>query len=99
LLPRAITTSLASLADLEVIGKQFSQPLSSPGRRGKAKAMTAVARSILIIIWHLLSNPDARYTHLGYGYHQGRLDTDRKLRNHIRQTQALGSDVTITKAA
>jgi transposase len=68
-------------------------------RRGKAKAMTAVARSILIIIWHLLSNPEARYTDLGYGYHQARLDTDRKLRNHIRQIQALGFDVTITKAA
>jgi hypothetical protein len=27
------------------------------------------------------------------------LDTDRKLRNHIRQIQALGFAVTITKAA
>jgi transposase len=68
-------------------------------RRGKAKAMTAVARSILVIIWQLLSNPQARYTDLGYGYYQARLDTDRKLRNHIRQIQALGFDITITKAA
>jgi transposase len=68
-------------------------------RRGKAKAMTAVARSILVIIWHLLANPETRYADLGYGYYQGRLDTDRKLRNHIRQIQALGFDITITKAA
>ena len=34
-------------------------------RRGKAKAQVAVARSILIIIWHLLSDPAARYTDLG----------------------------------
>ena len=37
-------------------------------RRGKAKAMNAVARSILVIIWHLLKDPENRYTDLGYGY-------------------------------
>ena len=67
-------------------------------RRGKAKAQVAVARSILVIIWHLLSDPAARYTDLGVGYYQARTDTDRKIRNHIRQIQALGFEVTITKA-
>ena len=66
-------------------------------RRGKAKAQVAVARSILVIIWHLLRNPEARYTDLGPGYYQARLDIGRKLRNHIRQIQALGFDVTIAK--
>ena len=61
-------------------------------RRGKAKAKVAVARSILIIIWHLLAD-------LGARYYQARTDTDRKIRNHIRQLQALGLNVTITKAA
>jgi transposase len=68
-------------------------------RRGKAKAQVAVARSILIIIWHLLKDPGARFTDLGPGYYQARTDTDRKLRNHIRQIQALGFTVTVTKAA
>jgi len=68
-------------------------------RRGKAKAQVAVARSILVIVWHLLKDPTARYTELGHGYYQGRLDTDRRLKNHIRQIQALGFDVTITKTA
>jgi transposase len=68
-------------------------------RRGKAKAQVAVARSILVIIWHLLADPAARYTDLGYGYHQARTNADRKLRNHIRQIQALGFTVTLTKAA
>jgi transposase len=68
-------------------------------RRGKAKAQVAVARSILVIIWHLLKDPAARYTELGHGYYQGRLDTDRRLKNHIRQIQALGFTVSITKAA
>jgi transposase len=68
-------------------------------RRGKTRAQVAVARSILVIIWHLLADPRARYTDLGPGYYQARLDTDRKLRNHIRQIQALGFDITITRAA
>jgi transposase len=68
-------------------------------RRGPAKAQVAVARSILVIIWHLLADPAARYTDLGYGYYQARTDVDRKLRNHIRQIQALGFTVTLTKGA
>jgi transposase len=66
-------------------------------RRGTARAQVATARSILVIIWHLLADPAARYTDLGPGYHAARTDTDRKIRNHIRQLQALGFDVTITK--
>ncbi len=68
-------------------------------RRGKAKAQVAVARSILVIIWHLLKNPEARFTDLGYGYYQARLDKDKKIKNHIRQIEALGFTVTITSAA
>jgi transposase len=68
-------------------------------RRGKIKAQVAVARSILVIIWHLLKNPETRFTDLGPGYYQGRLNTGRKIRNHVHQLQALGYDVTITKAA
>jgi transposase len=68
-------------------------------RRGPAKAQVAVARSILVIIWHLLGDRTARYTDLGYGYYQARTDVDRKLRNHIRQIQALGFTVTLTKGA
>jgi transposase len=75
------------------------QPAVIARRRGKAKAQVAVARSILVIIWHLIADPAARYTDLGYGYHQARTDIDRKLRNHIRQIQALGFAVTLTRAA
>ena len=68
-------------------------------RRGKAKAQVAVARSILVIIWHLLADPAARFTDLGAGYYASRIDTDRKTRNHIRQLEALGYTVTLTQAA
>jgi len=46
----------------------------------------------------LLSDPAARYTDLGYGYYQARTDKDRKIRNHIRQIEALGFTVALTKA-
>jgi transposase len=68
-------------------------------RRGKAKAQVAVARSILVIIWHLLADPTARYADLGPGYYQTRTDKNKKARNHIRQLEALGYTVTITQAA
>jgi transposase len=68
-------------------------------RRGAARAQVAVARSILIIIWHLLNDPTARYHDLGPGHYQARTDKSRKARNHIRQLEALGHTVTITQAA
>ena len=68
-------------------------------RRGKLKALVAVARSILVIIWHLLADPAARYHDLGAGYHTSRIDKDRKTRNHIRQLEALGFTVTLAPAA
>jgi transposase len=69
-------------------------------RRGKAKAQVAVARSILVIIWHLLADPAARFTDLGHDYYQARTDKDKKIKNHIRQIEALlGHPITITPKA
>jgi transposase len=59
----------------------------------------AVGRSILIIIWHLLSDPDARYHDLGPGFYTTRIDTERRKRNHVRQLEALGYTVTLEPAA
>jgi hypothetical protein len=56
--------------------------------------VVAVARSILVIVWHLLADPTARFHDLGAGYHTSRIDRDRKTRNHLRQLQALGYSVT-----
>jgi transposase len=68
-------------------------------RRGKLKALVAVARTILVIIWHLLADPAARYHDLGAGYYTSRIDKNRKARNHIRQLEALGYTVTLAPAA
>jgi transposase len=36
-------------------------------RRGKRRAIVAVGRSILVIVWHLLSDPTLRFHDLGAG--------------------------------
>ena len=68
-------------------------------RRGKLKALVAVARSILVIVWHLLSDPTARFYDLGPDYHTHRIDTTRKIQNHISGLTALGFRVTLEPAA
>jgi transposase len=68
-------------------------------RRGKLRAQVAVARSILVIVWHLLADPTARYVDLGSDFYEQRLDADRKTRSLIRQLQALGHQVTLSPAA
>jgi transposase len=67
-------------------------------RRGKLKALVAVARSILVIIWHLLADPTVRFHDLGADYYSSRIDKNRKTRSHVRQLQALGYAVTLTPA-
>jgi transposase len=67
-------------------------------RSGGARARCAVARSILVIVWHLLSDPAARYTDLGPDWHQRKTDRDKKARGHLRQLRALGYHVTLTEA-
>jgi transposase len=67
-------------------------------RRGTAKAVVAVGRSILVIIWHLLSDPDARYADLGSDYFDQRTNPDRRKRAHVRQLEALGYKVTLEPA-
>ncbi len=68
-------------------------------RRGKKKAIVAVGRSILVIIFHLLSDPEARFHDLGSDFYDTRIGPDRKKRNHVRQLEALGYKVTLQPAA
>ena len=68
-------------------------------RRGSKRAIVAVGRSILVIVWHLLSDPDARFEDLGPGYYAERIDSERRKQNHIRQLEALGYTVTLQPTA
>ncbi|MGH3561905.1 MAG: IS110 family transposase [Mycobacterium sp.] len=68
-------------------------------RRGKQRAIVAVGRSILVVVWHLLANEDVRFIDLGSDHFTKDLNPDRQKRNHIRQLEALGYTVTLTPAA
>jgi transposase len=68
-------------------------------RRGKQRAVVAVGRSILTIVWHLLSHPDAHFIDLGPDYYDNRIGPERKKRNHVRQLEALGYRVTLESTA
>jgi transposase len=70
-----------------------------PRRLGGNKAKCAVGRSVLVVIWHLLADPAARFTDLGPGWHDEQVAHERKVRNHLRQLKALGLDVTVNTAA
>lgn len=66
-------------------------------RIGKKKAAVAVAHSILVISWHLLTN-DRDYTDLGGDYFTRR-NPDRQRDRLIKQLHGLGYTVTLDKAA
>ena len=68
-------------------------------RRGKLKALVAVARSILVIIWNMLNDPTARFRDLGADYHTTRINTERRTRNYVTQLMAMGYRVTLEPAA
>jgi transposase len=68
-------------------------------RRGKKRAIVAVGRSILVIVWHLLADGDTQFTDLGSDHYTKHINPDTKKRSHIRQLEALGYTVTLTPAA
>ena len=68
-------------------------------RRGKKRAIVAVGRSILVIVWHLLSDEQAVFNDLGADHFTRHVNSETKKRNHIRQLEALGYTVTLSPAA
>jgi transposase len=68
-------------------------------RRGKKKAIVAIGRSLLVIIWHLLSQNEAHFQDLGADFYTARIDPERRKRGHVRQLEALGYTVTLQPAA
>lgn len=68
-------------------------------RRGKMKALVAVARSILVIVYQLLSDPTARYQDLGPDYYDKKVLTAKKTRQLRHQLEAMGYTVTLTQVA
>ena len=68
-------------------------------RRGQPRAVVAVSRSMLAIVWHLLPDPDACDQDLGSDHYDRHVNSSAKKRGHIRRLEALGYTVTLTPAA
>jgi hypothetical protein len=67
-------------------------------RRGKKRAIVAVGRSILVVIWALLSDEQAQFVDLGPDFYAARTNPERKVRQHVRELQALCYSVTLNPA-
>jgi transposase len=94
---RLATRAASGAANTDTfLGERHRRLRQRPGGGGWKKADCAVGRSILIIVWHLLKDPQARFTDLGPDHYARHADTGRKVRGCIRQLQALGLDVTVT---
>jgi transposase len=92
----AVLAAYAAANTDTFLGERFRRLASRPGGGGRKKAGCAVGRSILVIVWHLLNDPAARYRDLGSDWHARHTDRSRKVRNAQRQLEALGYDVIIT---
>ena len=66
-------------------------------RRGKKRALVAVAHSLLVVIYHVLSTGRS-FEDLGFDYFNDR-EADKIARHHIRRLEALGYTVTKKDAA
>ncbi|MGO1057474.1 IS110 family transposase [Crossiella sp. CA198] len=65
-------------------------------RIGRGRAIVATANSLLSIIWHLLSDPEARYQDLGPDFYESRFNRQRRERDLTRQLERLtGHRVTL----
>ncbi|ANS31833.1 transposase (plasmid) [Rhodococcus opacus] len=58
-------------------------------RRGKQKAIVATGNSVLTVVYHLLSDPDATFCDLGPGYYESRINKHRRARDLATQLQTL----------
>jgi transposase len=67
-------------------------------RRGANKAAVAVAHSMVVSAWHMLSNGET-YRELGADYYTRRNDPERQARRLTRQLEQLGYTVTVARAA
>jgi transposase len=67
-------------------------------RRGQQRALIAIAHTILVICWHILTE-GTTYSELGTDYLAGRDHPDHRRRNLVRQLEQLGYRVELTSAA
>ena len=68
-------------------------------KRGKAKAQVALGNTQLKVYHKLLSSPGMRYADLGPDHYEQQAAIRRKIAHHVREIEAPGLDVTLTRPA
>jgi transposase len=89
--PALVEAAWATLHTKSYFGSQFYRLRA---RRGDKRAAVAVAHSILIVVYHLLANPEAVYTELGADYFVKR-NVEQEQRRAVRKLETLGYTVTL----
>jgi transposase len=92
--PALVEAAWATLHTKSYFGSQFYRMRA---RRGDKRAAVAVAHSILIVVYHLLANPEAVYTELGADYFVKR-NVEQEQRRAVRKLETLGFTVTLAPA-
>lgn len=80
------------------LAAQYRRFMRKFGTKGQAKAILAVAHTMIVIVWHLLTN-QCTYDELGADYFERRVDTKARQRQLVKQLEALGNKVTLEPAA
>lgn len=80
------------------LAAQYRRFLRRFGKKGKTKACFALAHTIIVVIWHLLSR-ETDYAELGPDYFERRPDTTSQTRRLVRQLEKLGHRVVLEPAA
>ena len=66
-------------------------------RIGKKRAAVALAHTMIIAVWHMLTD-DVDYHDLGADWFEHSRDPDREARRLLQRLHELGHDITITAA-
>ena len=81
------------------LGAQFRRFQRRFGKRAEGKAIFACAHTLVVMIWHVLAEPDAVYEDLGADWFTRRDDSAAHTRRLVHQLERLGHHVTLTPAA
>jgi transposase len=80
------------------LAAQFRRFKRRFGTKGETKAIFAVAHTMIVIAWHILTN-ETTYDELGADFFDRRVNTEARQRHLVRQLEALGHNVTLSPAA
>ena len=101
----ALRTALSEAAWARVrkndsyLGAQFRRFQRRFGKRAEGKAIFACAHILVVMIWHVLAEPDTVYQDLGPDWFSRRDDSAAHTRRLVHQLERLGHHVTLTPAA